>query len=146
MDSEQINKILKRHVRHCFRGVYASDTIPFPKGPYPYALIVNTDKSGEPGKHWQAIWIKSASSVDFFDSFGNEATGKIKNYLKMFKNVEKNKIKIQLNYEISCGPYVIYFIINRFRGLSITQIVRNLKRQQFPDTFVKFFVHNLIKL
>src|SRR5882724_11846393 len=144
MDSEQINIILKRHLRHYFRGVYASDKIPFPKAPFPYAIIVNTDKSGEPGKHWQAIWIKSASSVEFFDSFGNEATGKIKEFLKIFSNVEKNNRKIQLNFEISCGPYVIYFIVNKFRGLSLNQIIRNLKRQQFPDTFVKFFVHNLI--
>jgi hypothetical protein len=146
MNSEQINKILKRHLRHYFRGVYASDTIPSPKEPFPYAIIVNTDKAGQPGEHWQAIWIESLSRVEFFDSFGNEASGNIRNFLQNFKTIKQNKKKIQLNLEISCGPYVIYFLIFRFRGISLIQIVKNLKKQLFPDTFVKFFVHSLIKL
>ena len=146
MNSEQINKILKRHLRHNFRGVYPSDKIPIPKGPFPYAIIVNTDKSGGPGKHWQALWIKSADNVDFFDSFGNDASGTIKDFLSNFKNVEKNNNKIQLDFEISCGPYVIYFILSRFRGISLINTVKSLLQQQFPDAFVKFYVHNLIKL
>jgi hypothetical protein len=146
MNSLQINKILKRYLRQYFRGVHASDGIPPLSGPYPYAVVVNTDKAGEPGKHWQAIWILSDIHAEFFDSFGNDPKGNIKMFIQKFKKVEKNTIKLQKNFEISCGPYVIYFLINRFRGYSLKTIVNNLHKQIFSDVFVKFFVHILLKL
>jgi hypothetical protein len=146
MNSNQINKILKRHLRQYFRGVHASDAIPMNSAPYPYAVVVNTDKMGNPGEHWQAIWILSPDKVEFFDSFGNAPKGNIKTFIQKFKKNEKNAIKLQKNFEISCGPYVIYFLINRFRGHSLKTIVKNLHKQIFPDVFVKFFVHNLLKL
>jgi len=146
MNSIQINKILKRHLQQYFRGVHASDAIPSVSEPYPYALVVNTDKAGEPGEHWQAIWVLSPKKVEFFDSFGNEPKGNIKIFIQKFKKNEKNTIKLQKNFEISCGPYVIYYLINRFKGHSLQKIVNNLHKQIFPDVFVKFFVHNLLKL
>ena len=146
MNSLQINKILKRHLRQYFRGVHASDAIPKVSPPYPYALVVNTDKTGQPGEHWQAIWISSSGSAEFFDSFGNAPKGNIKLFMQQFIKLEINKIKLQENFEISCGPYVIYFLINRFRGLSLRKIAINLNRQIYPDTFVKLFIHNLLKL
>jgi len=146
MNSIQINKILKRHLRQYFRGVHASDAIPSVSEPYPYALVVNTDKAGEPGKHWQAVWILSDIHAEFFDSFGNDPKGHIKMFIQKFKKVENNKIKLQKNFEISCGPYVIYFLINRFIGHSLKRIVYTLNKQMLPDVFVKFFLYNLLKL
>jgi len=146
MNSLQINKILKHYLRQYFRGVYASDAIPPLSAPYPYALVVNTDIAGEPGEHWQAIWILSDIHAEFFDSFGNEPKGNIKLFMHTFKKIEKNVKKLQKNFEISCGPYVRYFLINRFMGNSLQKIVNNLHKQIIPDVFVKFFLHNLLKL
>ena len=54
------------------------------------------------------------------------------------------KKKIQNNYEISCGPYVIYFLINRFKVVSFKKIIKTLKKYKYSDSFVKFYVYNLL--
>jgi len=144
MNSDQINIILKRTLgRRHFRGVFASDNIPALMGPYPHGLVVNTDKMGEKGRHWQAIWANSPTNVEFFDSFGDAPSGQIKKYLEGF-SVTKNKKRVQANYEISCGPFVIYYLIKKCTGLSMKEIVNALSRKKFVDAHVKLFVQTLI--
>jgi hypothetical protein len=145
MDSHQIDVILSKVLgKKRFRGVYASDKIPTLVGPFPYGLVINTDKEGQPGKHWQALWAMSANHVEFFDSFGDAPRGPIKEFLSDKKKVMKNKTKVQANYEISCGPFVIYYLIQRSKGHSIIDIVNKLFKNKFIDTFVKLFVSNLL--
>jgi hypothetical protein len=149
MDSNQIDAILSQILgRRRFRGVYPSDRIPFFRAaPFPYGLVINTDIQGQPGKHWQAIWVLSQERVEFFDSFGDGPRSLIKNYLNNhFKIINENKKKVQKDYEISCGPFVIYFLVKRSRdNKSMDEIVMGLmKKNKFSDAYVKLFVHSLV--
>ena len=122
-----------------FIGVYPSDTaIPTLKN-YPRGFVVNTDPIGQPGKHWQAVWVVNSASAEFFDSFGDEPKENLKKYLKKYKNVLKNT-KIQNDY----GPFVIYFLINRFKNIHFKNIIKTHKKYKYSDSFVKLFVFNLL--
>lgn len=148
MNSEQISQILNRALGpKIFGGVYAANEIPqkFLQGPFPNMFVVNTDKYGQPGKHWQAIFILGKNKLEFFDSFGEAPVGDISNFTKNFPNLKVNKVRVQANYELSCGPHVIYFLINRSRGISFENIIKALTDNKFKDTYVKFFVHSLVK-
>lgn len=146
MNSDQIQRILERVLREKFRGVFASDTIPPIKGPYPYGLVVNTDKEGLAGRHWQAIWVKDRNRLEFFDSFGEGPKGAIYEFIQQQQPTEflKNGKKVQASYEISCGPFVIYYLIKKSRGESMPTIVKLLLNKKFVDAHVKLFVHALL--
>jgi len=62
-----------RHISKTFLGVYAGDHVP-KQQQIPCCYIMNTDNSGEPGKHWRAILEKSYTGLCqniFFDSYGS---------------------------------------------------------------------------
>jgi hypothetical protein len=145
MNNHQINKILKRVMGEHFRGVFPRDGLPPILGPFPYGLVVNTDKLGAPGRHWQAIWMHSSTTAEFFDSFGDEPKGEIKTYLANLNLIKNNK-KIQANYEISCGPFVIYYLLQKMRRKTLEKVVKYLSNRKFVDTYVKLFVNSLLKL
>ncbi|GBN88411.1 hypothetical protein AVEN_170569-1 [Araneus ventricosus] len=70
MNGNEIHFILSRdpYTSPLFRGVFSSDTIPMLKEKS--AIVVNADKSSEPGSHWLAFY-QEADDIDFFDSYGN---------------------------------------------------------------------------
>ena len=47
MNTEEIDRILRRHVRD-FDGVFSADTL----SEKPRLLVCNTDASDKPGQHW----------------------------------------------------------------------------------------------
>jgi hypothetical protein len=53
---------------------------------------------------------------------------------------------VQKDYEISCGPFVIYFLVKRLRdNKSMDEIVMGLmKKNKFSNAYVKLFVHSLV--
>ena len=145
MNSDQLTSILRGALGSKFKGVYAADATLPQATSYPYGFVVNTDPSSKPGKHWQAIWCVNNAEAEFFDSFGDPTMrDNIKNYLSKYKKIEKNLKKIQKNYETSCGPHVVYFLLKRNLGVSFRNIINSLENRQFADVFVKFFVSNLI--
>jgi hypothetical protein len=144
MNSDQIHTILHRILGpRLFHGVYPADGIPSPTTTFPYGIVVNTDKEGQPGKHWQAIWMLSHNKAEFFDSFGDPPRGAIAEYFKGI-DISVNNKKVQANYEISCGPFVIYYLVQRARGLRMGDIIARLLRNKFVDTYVKLFVQSLL--
>jgi hypothetical protein len=146
MNSNQIKNILQnnRFSKIIFKGVYPSNNIPS-FNEYPYCLIANTDRYGEPGTHWVAIYAKNNYNVEYFDSFGEEPNKDISLYLQQFKHIDKNKSRIQSIYDNSCGAHVIYYIIKKCQGKSLKNILSDLN-SPFNDSLVKLFVYNLIKL
>jgi hypothetical protein len=144
MNSLQIKKILQnnRYSNTCFKGVYPSNNIPT-FSDFPYCLIANTDRYGEPGTHWIGIYVKNSNKAEYFDSFGEEPNKDISTYLKQFKNVDKNNSKIQSIYDNSCGAHVIYFIMQKCQGKQFKNIIDELNNP-YSDAFVKLFVYDLI--
>lgn len=146
MNSLQITQILQNNnlSKNIFRGVYPSNNIPsFYE--YPYCLIANTDRYGEPGTHWIAIYVKDKDNAEYFDSFGEEPNKDISSYLNQFVNINKNKTKIQSIYDNSCGAHVIYYIIQKCQNKTLKNIIKELN-SQYNDSLVKLFVYKLLKL
>jgi hypothetical protein len=146
MNSLQIKEILQnnRYSKGLFKGVFPSNNIPS-FNVFPYCLVANTDKYGDPGSHWIAIYVNNNENAEYFDSFGEEPNKDIALYLKQFKNTIKNKSKIQSIYDNSCGAHVIYYIIQKCQGKTLKNIIEELN-SPFNDSIVKLFVYNLIKL
>lgn len=158
MDSNQIYKILKANpfTKKGFLGVFSADELPTTSiERFPASLVVNTDKSGSSGLHWQGIFIPDRHTIEFFDSFGRKARGDIKDWIDGFPGAKviyhRYNTSLQKHYETSCGPHVIYFLISRSRGKSFDSIVNTLKKcdgftkgVQFADSFVKIYTKFLV--
>ena len=131
MYSAEIYRILSRDpfTMKYFIGVYPSDKIPNFHTSESRALVINTDKSSEPGRHWIAVFIENNQHVEFFDSFGlpPEAYGSdITTFVRRYPQVSCNKIPFQSLTSNVCGPYCIYFLVKRCQGFCIYSIVSNL--------------------
>jgi hypothetical protein len=144
MNSLEIANILNSNslTAKCFKGVYSANNIPY-FNEVPHGIVVNTDKLGEPGTHWVAIYVKDKNSVEYFDSFAQPPNKFIENYLKKFQYLKINKTKIQSIFDTSCGSHVIYFLFHRCIGRPFDSIVKILN-DPFSDSFVKLFVYKLI--
>jgi hypothetical protein len=144
MNSYEINKILQnnRFTKEHFKGVYPSNNIPN-FNQYPYSVIVNTDRAGQPGTHWVSIYVANRDNVEYFDSFGEPPNKDIELYLSRFKNMVRNKVKIQSVFDNSCGAHVIYYTLQKSRGKSLSMINKELN-SPYSDSLVKLFVYNLI--
>jgi len=135
-------------LRHCvpeFRGVYAADRLPpFGAG----SLVVNTDPHDKSGNHWIAIkvnreWFTGHLDVEYFDSYGLAPLPQFKEYLRGYP-IQYNKEMLQDLDTNVCGQYCIYFLFYRSGGVSMHDIIRNLKRKgEKNDIIVKRFVDRL---
>jgi hypothetical protein len=148
MNTQQIVTILRRNrfSQPYFKGVYPADETKLFRT-YPHCFIANVDPSGQPGTHWVAFYIPRSNCVEYFDSLGEwpSSSNYLRDFLeKNFSNIKLNKRKIQANYEDACGPYVIYFLINRCRGRPFDQILKTLYMNPFSATRVKLFLTKLL--
>jgi hypothetical protein len=156
MDGNQIHKILKNnpYTKHNFLGVFPADGLPKYIDRCPASLVVNTDKAGKSGKHWQAIYLPNKYSIEFFDSFGKPPAGPIRIWLDNFYTKKIFPYKnLQAKFETSCGPHVIFFLISRSMGKSFKEILKILKecdgltsKPDFADSFVKLFTASINSL
>jgi hypothetical protein len=73
--------------RNKFCGVFPYDMIP-KNISKPCSIIINTDPSYLPGKHWVAISIDSKGNCNYFDSFGEPP-----NKYKIIHFLQKNCLK-----------------------------------------------------
>ena len=150
MNTIQIERILQRNhwTRAKFKGVYAADKL-FPllsQRSTPYCCVVNSDKEGEPGTHWLAIYVPSSDKVEYFDSFAEPPNPIIKQFLDRFKHQKMNRKKVQSEFDISCGSHVIYFLVHRCCGEQFEKIISRLEAKgPFSDSAVKLFVVHMLK-
>ena len=142
MNSLQLANILQnnRYCKDSFIGVYPSNKIPYNFNHFPVSFIVNTDKEGQPGRHWQAVFIPNSRTIEFFDSFGHHPPASLNNLMRQFSVKRINRVKLQNNYDVSCGPFVIFFLISRCSGRQFEEIIKNLHQKTcWGDSFVKLF-------
>ena len=125
MNTFQIHKVLKSDIktREYFIGVFARDQLPV-KVKWPSCMVINTDKSNQPGSHWLAVNYDKDGNCDFFDSFGNSPS--IFNLKKYFEStsisLSFNNKKIQGSFSEFCGHYCLVFLYFRCRGKSLETI------------------------
>jgi hypothetical protein len=122
MDSRQINKILNTDqvARKSFLGVFARDKLPN-EIKWPSTLIINTDKSNQPGEHWLAIYYDENGTCEFFDSYGfHPDFYNLTDYIKSTsKNFIFNSKTIQGIFSKYCGQYCVLFLLIRSRNFSM---------------------------
>lgn len=119
MNSDELANLCKFK---CFIGVFASDKLPTVV-PRPCCLIVNTDDSSKPGRHWVAIFINKEGYGDFCCSYGMVPLEPFVDFL--------NKNCIDWNYSskriqgagTTCGQYCVFFLFCRSRGASLQKFL-----------------------
>lgn len=146
MDTTTINRILRSlpTTYRYYAGCFPSDGLSLP-GKYPSAVVANLDESDEPGSHWVAIYMKSPSSVYYFDSYGIPPVEKLEQFLCNFTHRTVNDCIIQSLNSYVCGHYCIFFLVFCCRGYSYERIMSVLLAQRNPDAFVANYVRRLLK-
>lgn len=105
-------------------------------------VIANTDKSGGPGKHWVAFYFNESGHDEFFDSLGN--TAEYYNFGHVLrKPYLRNRNRLQDFGSDTCGQYCIYYVVCRYVGMSLKDIVNtfSVRDLEMNDRFVRTFVN-----
>ena len=136
MDTDEIARVLgsdpftRNIVCKIFDGVHAADQL-HNSLDRPMAMVVNTDPSWKPGRHWVAIYApKRNEPWEYFDSYGeppNETL--IKTFLKK-KNYIINKKSLQSPSSSVCGHYCIYYLVHRARGYTMDMITNRFTKDE----------------
>lgn len=95
-----------------YAGVFARDEIPYSIMKRPLGIVVNTDPSSKPGKHWVAIFIDKSGHGYYFDSYGLPPIHKeIMDFLKNNSRLYCfNPFRVQGDDE-TCGYFCLYFLV-----------------------------------
>jgi hypothetical protein len=120
MNTLEINNKLK-HFKN-FNGVFPRDKLPKLKNG---TIIVNTDKSSEPGEHWVAITINKKEPSEYFDSFGLPP---LHHELTEYLNKGEfgwvyNTVTLQSINSATCGNYCVLYATLRCRGYKYIDII-----------------------
>lgn len=111
--------------RHIFKGVFSVDSAIDKPVSYPVAYIFNTKPSRHPGEHWFALYIRSSiHKLEFFCSYGIRPPAPLLRSIGRWtrRSYVYNSLWLQSPISLHCGYYCIYFIYNRCRGLSFSEI------------------------
>lgn len=111
---------INNYFRNCkkYYGTYPRDMLPkyIPKDS---GIIINTDKSSQPGEHWVSIFKTKSGPLVYFDSFGLPPLHKeITDFIEVntINGWFYNSINFQSIYSDTCGLYCIYFLTNYFNN------------------------------
>jgi hypothetical protein len=101
-----------------FKGVFAVDQIPSTMTGSTYSFIANTEPISVPTGHWIAVYV-TPTTLEYYDSFGNDPDDIMKNKLKSLgsgRQFKINKCKHQSVTSSNCGWFAIKFILDRIAG------------------------------
>lgn len=123
MDTRQLGRILKEHLRLSYYGVCAEDELPDTINDVrrPLAIIVNTDPSSQDGTHWTAIYLHRNGSGEFFDSFGRAPDKPVKRFLdRHASNGWSYNIRtVQALFSTLCGAYCVQYLEARHQNKTL---------------------------
>ena len=135
---------LHGHVTVC-----AADRLPKRIEHYPHGFIVNTDTFSQTGTHWCAIFIRDDKYGEFFDSYG-KGPGYYNSYFSIFlrENTTSfafNEKRIQSNQSNVCGLYCLFYLHQRFKGLSLIKVNQMFSATNFElnDSFISRLISRL---
>ena len=126
MNNLEIGALLTRDLRarRVFRGVFPRDKLPqYVNGPSAY--IINTDHSRGPGKHWVCVWFDGQGGAEYFDSFGFPPL--LQTVLGFLSRNTPGRLlyndrHLQNFASSACGLYVVYYILRKSRGASLSSV------------------------
>ena len=123
MESVVIDKVLKKNCG-IYRGIYACDQLPSITI-RPSVIVVNTDPSNKPGRHWICMFFDGDSHGEFFDSFGTPPNLVFERYMdKQCFAWTFNNRQMQSLVSRFCGHYCIWYCIMKFRRVTLNELVR----------------------
>lgn len=113
------------YARRVFKGVYPRNELPA-YVTHPSIFVINTDTSDKPGLHWVAVSFNSFGYGEYFDSFGMPPLYEdILNFVQRhsFYPYRYNSRFLQDMMSSVCGLYVIYYVLLKSRGYSLSRIL-----------------------
>ena len=135
-----------------FYGTRPCDRLPSsPDTQGPVAYIVNTDRQGQPGRHWLGLWTQDGV-CEILDSYAlpletYQTTAPLQAWLhKHWDIVIPNSQSLQSIYSQSCGDYALFFLIDRSRGKSMKEFLNRFDKRDYVhnDHQVGQMLKNLI--
>ena len=142
MDSIELRQAMMSDsvINQIFIGVYPINMIPKVL-PIPLLMIVNHDKSTEPGSHWIVLHFKDNNIVEHFDSLGKKPVDSIHNLLiTNWLTYKYNNKRLQNYNSYTCGLYCLYYSHLSSRNQSFNKIVGNFTSNlKQNDEIVKDF-------
>lgn len=109
-----------------FKGVYARDAFLKQKLSKGSMYVCNLDESDETGSHWVAIYLPSATRLEYFDSYGMQPLyPDLQAHLhKTTQHVMSNSVCLQGLNSVVCGQYCICYLTLRARNYDMSEIVK----------------------
>lgn len=129
-------------------GIFPMDMIP--QDTSIQILIINSDPSYSPGKHWVSIFIPDNSMPEFFDSLG-KCPSRYSHFILDFliengpKGFISNKNRLQSPNSSLCGLYCLYFVYHRMKNYSFDEIIERFSYnfKENDDVVINFFEKEL---
>ena len=110
---------MKKILKSRWGGIYPCDKIPINIcKKCDIGLICNTQKMGNNGEHWIAIFLPKTGTIEYFDSFGKKPTN---SFFLQFINKTRykyNKRKVQHDMSDTCGQHCMFYLLCRNYGVS----------------------------
>jgi len=105
------------------------------------AMVLNLDKSDEPGSHWVAVVLDLENRVfEYFDSYGDVPPVEVKRFYQQLNKRSRNGWKFKVNKTVhqqkdsECGVYSIHFVVRRVSGTPFKkaseEVIRDAKMNQ----------------
>ena len=118
-----------------FKGVFPADKLPSVSKQETRAMIVNTDPTGQPGKHWLAIFTQWGC-CEVFDSFAlplkTYSNPSLQAWFKQWPTRMESNKPLQSLDTFTCGHYGTLFLKARARERS------------FEDFLMPWSAHNFV--
>ena len=149
MDSQQLTKVMEldRLGILYFKGVFPADKLlKQTVKQFPCGYIANTDPSHKPGVHWVAFYFDERGKGEFFCSYG-EPPGTYNFEPWLERNATYwtyQKKRLQGDLSSVCGQYCLFFLLHRFRDISIDSFFTSDK--DVNDSWVNEFISKRFNL
>lgn len=136
------------HTEKYFEGVFPLDKIPNKIQGKPALIVVNTDKSNQPGAHWIAIYLPPVGRAEYFDSYGRKPIQKeIFNFFKRnnIHSIIYNKTLLQDYFSSVCGQYCCVYLLYKSKNWSLNNFVKQFDKKKSlheNDKYVKQIFSN----
>ena len=129
LSSQQLERFILHHAdavtRRGFLGVFPMNQLPRHVPHLPALLIVNTQTDNQPGQHWLCLFLTGDGRGEVFDSFGMAPPPSITRWLRRrVRDWTYNRFTYQSPLSATCGAFVLYVALHRFRHRSLTETLR----------------------
>jgi len=141
MNTEEIDRVLKRTCAEDFDGVFSADNLP----EKPRLLVINTDPADRPGRHWVCMSVNNGRG-EYFDSFGRPPTANFERYLNRHcSSWIFNDRQLQSVVSRFCGHYCIHYCMLSSRDVDMRRIVSSFTSDTaLNDVLVHTFVCRVV--